>query len=68
MDDVVDQENTENAADTYDQFIGAEVCTPDEKGRKFMARVTKRLKYNEVNLLFFVYHSLYEVSFPNSRT
>ena len=30
MDDVVDQENSEKAVDTYDQFVGAEVCIHDE--------------------------------------
>ena len=43
----MDQENAEKAVDTYDKFVGAEVCIPDERGRKIMARVTKRLKANE---------------------
>ena len=30
MDDVVDQEHTEKSVDTYDQFVGDEVCQPDE--------------------------------------
>ena len=34
MDDVVDQENSEKAVDTYDRFVGAEVFLPDEQGRK----------------------------------
>ena len=29
-DNVVDQENAEKAVDTYDQFVGAEVCIHDE--------------------------------------
>ena len=49
MDDVMDQEYYEKAVDTYEQFIGAEVCLPDERGRKIMARVTNRAKDNEVN-------------------
>ena len=71
MDDVVDQENDENYVDTYDQFVGAEVCLPDKLGRKIMAWVTKLVKDNKGNPIgiehptFFAYHSLYEVSFSN---
>ena len=49
MDDVVDQENSEKAVDIYDHFVCAEVCLPDERGRKMMARVTKHVKYNKGN-------------------
>ena len=73
MDDVVDQENSEKAVDTYDRFVGAEVCLPGERGG-VMARVTNHVKDNEgkprkiENPALFADHSLYEVSFPNSRT
>ena len=30
MDDVMDQENAEKYVDTYNQFVRAEVCLPDE--------------------------------------
>ena len=43
MDDVMDQENSEKDVDIYDQFFGAELCLPYERGRK-MARVAKRVK------------------------
>ena len=33
MEDVVNQENSKKATDTYDQFVGADVCLPDERGR-----------------------------------
>ena len=49
MDDAVYQENSEKVADTYDQFVSAEVFLPDEQGRKFMVRVTKHVKENDVN-------------------
>ena len=49
MDNALDKENAEKAVDTYDQFFGAEVCLPDERGRNNIARVTKRVKYNEGN-------------------
>ena len=74
MDDVMNQENSENSFDTYDQFFGAEVCIPDERGRIIMARVTKRVKYNRGNPrgiehpTLFADHLLYEVSFPNVWT
>ena len=43
----MDQENSKKAVDTYDQFVDAEVCLPDERGRKMADRVTKRVKNNE---------------------
>ena len=74
MNYVLDQEISENSVDTYDQFVRAEVCIPDERGGNIMARVTKRVKDNEGNprgiehLTLFTDHSLYEVSFTNRRT
>ena len=71
MNYVLDQETSENSVDTYDQFVRAEVCIPDERGGNIMARVTKRVKDNEGNPrgiehpTSFADHSLYEVSFPN---
>ena len=71
MDDVLDQENSEKHVDTYDQFVGAELCLPDERWRKNLARVTKHVNYNKSNPIgiehpaFFADNLLYEVSFPN---
>ena len=65
MGDVVDQENAEKSVDTYYQFVGAEVCIPDERWRKMIARVNKSVKDNEVNPRgtehpkLFADHSLY---------
>ena len=73
MDDLVDQENNEKSVDAYDQFVGAKVFLPDERGRKMMARVTNRVKYNNGNPrgieqpILFADHPLYEVSFPNVK-
>ena len=70
----MDQENYEKAVDTYDQFVSAELCLPDERGIKIMARATNRVKYNKVNRrgiehpTFFADHSLYGVLFPNGQT
>ena len=49
MEYVVDQENTGKAIDTYDQFIGAEVCLPDEREIEMTARFTKSVKDNKGN-------------------
>ena len=38
MGDVVDQENSENTIGTYDHFVGAEVCLPDEQGGGMMSQ------------------------------
>ena len=35
MENVVDQENSEKSFDTYDQFVGAEVCLSDEEVSKW---------------------------------
>ena len=45
----MEQENSEKDVDTYAQFVGDEVCLPDEQDRKLMDRVTKRVKENEGN-------------------
>ena len=74
MDNVVDQENYEKAVDTYDKLVCTEVCLSDERGRKIMARVTKRVKDDEDNPrgieypTLFVDYSLYEVWFTNGKT
>ena len=49
MDYVVYQENYERSVENYDQFVGAEVCLPDERGRQIMARVTKNVKDKDGN-------------------
>ena len=60
--------------DTYDQFVGDEIFLPGEQGIKIMARFAKRVDYNDGKSWgieqpkLFIYHSLYEISFPNVRT
>ena len=46
MENVLDQENAKKVVDTYDKFVDAEVCLPDERGRKMMSRVTQSVKDN----------------------
>ena len=36
------------AANYYDQYIGAEVVLPDQKGDKLMIKVRKRIKYDVI--------------------
>ena len=61
----MDQENSEKAVDTYDQFVGSEVFLLDGRGRKMMSRVTKREKddygisWGIENPVLFADHSLY---------
>ena len=45
----MEKEISEKDVDTYAQFVGDEVCLPDEQDIKLMDRVTKRVKENEGN-------------------
>ena len=74
MDEVADQDNPKKAVDTYDHFLGAELCLSDELGRKIMVGYTKRVKANEGNPrgtwypILYEDNSLYYVSFTNGWT
>ena len=58
---------SEKAVDTYDQFVGAEVCLLDEQGRNIMSRFAKSVNGNEGNPIgienytLYAYQSSYEV-------
>ena len=73
IDDVVDNSDRRKQADTYDQFLGAEVAITDETGRSAMARVMKRIKDNDGNGVGvatanpLTNTSLYEVQFPDGH-
>ena len=73
IDDVVDNSDRRKQADTYDQFLGAEVAIPDETGRSAMARVMKRVKDNDGNGVGvatanpLTNTALYEVQFPDGH-
>ena len=49
IDNVVDNSDRRKKADTYDQFLGAEVSIPDSSGMTTLARVMKRVKDNDRN-------------------
>ena len=74
LDDKVDQNDPVHATDTYDKLVGAEVCIPDSKGMKMMAKVVKRIKDNNGTPVgtshenIFNNHSLYEVKYPDGET
>ena len=74
IDDHVDQSNAENQVNTYDSYVGAEVCIPDEKGQKLMARVSKRMKDSDGVAVGqhhenpFMDTSVYEVKYPDGST
>ena len=55
----MDQENAEKDIYNYYQFVGAEVCLPDERGRKMMARVTNSVNYNKGNPTGIEYPTLF---------
>ena len=73
IDEVVDNTDRRKQADTYDQFIGAEVALPDTTGKAAMARVMKRVKDNDENAIgvqpnnMLTNTSLYEVVFPDGH-
>ena len=74
VDDYIDQSNARTQADTYDNFIGAEVALPDPMAGKAMGRVIKRVRDNEGKSKGIESNnpltntSLYEVEFPDGHT
>ena len=75
IDDIVNHDDARKQADTYDQFIGAEVCLPNMMdGTNAMARVIKRVKDNDGNAIGtdrdnpLMNTSMYEVEFPDGQT
>ena len=49
IDEIIDNSDEERAANSYDQYIGAEVVLPDRKGDKIMEKVRKRVRYYETS-------------------
>ncbi len=74
IDDVIDNSSPESALDTYDQYIGAEVCVGpiDGNNQKMMGKVTKRLTNGDTNnpgnYNPMLDHSLYEVAYPDGTS
>ena len=73
IDDVVDNSDRRKQADTYDQFLGAEVAIPDSTDKIAMVRVMKWIKDNDGNGVVvattkpLTNTSLYEVEFPDGH-
>ena len=72
VDTFVDNSDSRLAADTYDQYVGAEFVLPDRKGQTLLAKVLRKVtsadsnksaNYNPLRD-----HSLYEVEFGDGHT
>ena len=46
-DEIIDNSDEERAANSYDQYIGAEVVLPDQKGEKLMGKVRELVRYDD---------------------
>ena len=70
IDEIMDNIDEERAANSYDQYIGAEVVLPDQKGEKIMGKVRKCVRQNDTSTGKGKYDamydkSLYEVEYPD---
>ena len=73
IDEIMDNSDEEKAANSYGQYIGAEVFLPGRKGEKLMVNVRKHVKYDESSTGKGNYNpmndkSLYEVEYPDGTT
>ena len=71
--EIIDNSDEDNAANSYAQYIGAEVLLPDRKGVKLMGKVSKRVRYdktstNKANYNFMHDKLLYESEYPDGTT
>ena len=60
----------ERAANSYDQYVGAEFVLPDWKGDEIMGKASKRVRYYDTSTGEGNYNdmhekSLYEVEYPD---
>lgn len=75
VDNYVNNEHLRQQDDTYDQFVGAQVCLPNMMdGNNAMARVVKRVKDNDGKAIGvhsnnpLANTSMYQVEFPDGHT
>ena len=71
--EIIDNSDEEIAANSYDQYIGADVVLPDRNGEKLMGEVSKRVIYDDTSTGKVNYNSmhdkyLYEVEYPDVTT
>ena len=71
--EIKDNSDKEMSANSYDQYIGAEVVLPDRKGEKIMGKVRKRVRYDDTGEKKGNYNathnkSLYEVEYNDGTT
>ena len=72
VDEYVKSDNAEVEADTYDKYIGAEVCLPNAADEKLMAKVRKKVVSSDANdgsnYNPILDSSVYEVQFSDGTT
>ena len=73
IDEIKDDRDEERVANSYDQYIGAEVVLPDRKGDKLMVKFSKRVRYDDKSTGTGDYNamhdkSLYKVEYPYQTT
>ena len=73
IDEIIYNGDEEMAANSYDQYIGAEVLLPDWKGEKLIGEVRKHVIYDDTSTDEGNYNamhdkSLYEVEYPGGTT
>ena len=71
--EIIDNRGEEREANSYDQYIGAEVVLPDQKGEKLMGKVRKRVIYDytitcEGNYNYMHDNYICEVKYPDGTT
>ena len=60
IDEIIDNSDEERAANSYYQYIGAEVVLPDQKGEKLMGKVRKRVRYDDTSTGEGNYNSMHD--------
>ena len=73
IDEIIDNSYEERAANSYDQYIGAEVVLPYRKGEKLMGKVRQHVRYDDTSTGKGNYNDmhdnyLYEVEYPDGTT
>ena len=73
IEEMIDNSDKERAANSYDQYTGAEFLLPDRKGEKLMGKVRKRVRYDDIITGEGNYNAihdkpLYEFEYPDGTT
>ena len=49
IDEIIDNSDEERVANSYDQYIEAEVVLPDQKAKKIMGKARKCVRYDDTS-------------------